>query len=42
MSLLRRSPYDLLLVHREALTAIPPMQLEAALEDAGGQVMVVA
>jgi hypothetical protein len=42
LSLLRRSPYDLLLVHREALTAIPADQLEAALEDAGGQVMVVA
>lgn len=42
LSLLRRSPYDLLLVHREALSAIPPVQLESALEDAGGQVMVVA
>ena len=42
LSLLRRSPYDLLLVHREALAEIPPMQLEAALDDAGSQVMVVA
>jgi hypothetical protein len=42
LSLLRRSPYDLLLVHREVLADIPPAQLEAAMEDAGGQVMIVA
>lgn len=42
LALLRNSPYDLLLVHRESLTHLPPVQLEAALDDAGGQVMVIA
>ena len=41
-NLIRRSPYDLLIMGRERLAEIPAKVLDAALEAAGGQVMVVS
>jgi len=41
-SLIRRSPYDLLIIGRQRLANIPTQMLDAALEAAGGQVMVVS
>ena len=40
--LIRRSPYDLLIIPRDALANIPDHALDAALEEAGGQVMIVS
>ena len=40
-SLLRHSPYDLLLLPRDCLQGIPPKALEAALDRASGQVLVI-
>lgn len=42
LRLIRRSPYDLLLLPREALEGIPPAELDAALEVASGQVLVLS
>ena len=39
--LIRHSPYDLLLLPREALAGIAPEVLDAALEKSGGQVLVI-
>lgn len=41
VELIRRSPYDLLLLPRECLRNVPPDALDAALDRAGGQVLVV-
>lgn len=41
-NLIRRSQYDLLIIPRDRIAAIPPAVLDAALEEAGGQVMVVS
>ncbi|RLQ22259.1 hypothetical protein DWB85_08205 [Seongchinamella sediminis] len=41
-SLIRRSPYDLLIIGRQRLANIPAEVLDSALEAAGGQVMVVS
>ncbi|TDG12811.1 hypothetical protein E2F43_14710 [Seongchinamella unica] len=41
-NLIRRSPYDLLILGRQRLANIPPDILSAALEAAGGQIMVVS
>ena len=41
LRLIRRSPYDLLLLPRDTLGGIPPAQLDAALEVASGQVLVL-
>lgn len=41
-NLIRRSPYDLLIIGRDLLANIPVADLNAALEAAGGQVMVVS
>lgn len=40
--LIRRSQYDLLIIPREQIAEIPSALLDAALEEAGGQVMVVS
>ena len=42
ISLIRRSPYDLLIIGRQRLANIPAAVLDSALEAAGGQVMVVS
>jgi hypothetical protein len=39
--LIRHSPYDLLLIPRDLLKAVPGATLDAALEKSGGQVLVV-
>jgi len=39
--LIRQSPYDLLLLPREALQDIPAEELDTALEKSGGQVLVI-
>lgn len=40
-ALILRSPYDLLLLPREVLRDIPQAELEAALDRAGGQVLII-
>ncbi len=40
--LIRSTPYELLVIPRDALADIPDHTLDAALEEAGGQVMVVS
>ena len=42
VKLIRLSPYDLLLLPRGCLKNIPPQELDAALDKAGGQVLVVS
>ena len=41
-NLIRHSPYDLLIIARDQLAALPEATLDRALEEAGGQVMVVS
>lgn len=41
-SLIRRSPYDLLLLPRDCLSGVRPAALGAGLDDTGGQVMVIS
>jgi hypothetical protein len=41
MSLIYRSPYDLLLLPGECLLDIPATELEAALDKSGGQVLII-
>ncbi len=41
-NLIRRSPYDLLIIGRDRLSEVPAAELNMALEAAGGQVLVVA
>ena len=41
-AMIRRSPYDLLLLSRETLSDVSTGALDAALDEAGGQVLVVS
>ena len=41
LSLIRHSPYDLVIMSRESLDNIPPTSLDNALDESGGQVLVV-